>query len=519
MKKFKIQKTERIVTILSAVIVGLCLYIVTPYGLALSPDSVGYLKGAEGLITGEGLNYFNVQWPPIYPFLIALVSWISDVNVIDGARLLNSLLLALLFLILTNNNHKKNKFLNIIFAIELLIHPVLTHIYFYAWSELLLIIILILNINCLSRLSKEDVTNEFEFRFLNTNLIVLSILAVMTRYAGITIFITNIIVILVYLKKISIWNRAKIIIIHSSFFIFFVGSWFVFTYLNFKTFTNRTATFHPPTIHQIENGLAEIGRWYLPIYFKLSNFICTGLGILLIIYILKYFLKWNQEINKNFDSKVELNDTQIYLLFILVYLIFILISISFIDAATPLDSRILSPIFVSIAICFLLKLEKTHIRFYLKVLVTIYILIITYSSVIDLKYWSMLSKFNGIELSSKEYSSDNINQLIKNCDRKVRIISDAPWELDLYTKAKVDWLPREFDMTSGLPNREYKNQIKNILDMYQIIVVRNLNSKYITEFNMVDRYTKLISTERRILWINKEMGIEQLCGLDIDKKY
>lgn len=96
---------------------GICLTLVlriyaeeTNY---LSPDSHFYLRVANNLIDGKGLvgpkeypfdekaeeSYFAI-WPPGYPFLIAVTSYITKTSVFIASKIVNLVFLAFSFLLL-----------------------------------------------------------------------------------------------------------------------------------------------------------------------------------------------------------------------------------------------------------------------------------------------------------------------------------------------------------------------------------------------------------------------------------
>lgn len=511
------QKIEKYLIMVMAVIAGLCLYIVTPYGLATSPDSIGYLKGAEGLIDGQGLKYFNPQWPPVYPILIALFSWVFGVSVVDGARLLSALIFGAIIYLISNYDGQEKKLIWFIFVILLCINPLMTHIYFYAWSETLLFIIILINFKYLEKIINVKNNEVKKYLLINTILISCAILAAMTRYVGVTILITNVIVILIFSQNVLIFKRIKLITIHVIIFGAASSSWFIYTYLNFKTLSNRSIKLHPPTIDQIEKALAEIGKWYLPEYLRMGDFIYISIGIALILYIFR-----NIYIKSIYDIKIKKNQEYIiliYSVFSLIYLCFILVSVTLIDVATPLDNRILSPVYISLAICLIKELSEKINKFNIKYFLIIYLLLMSISSLIDLKHWSMLSRYNGIELSSKEYKNKEINRLIKECDKKIKIISDKPWEFDMYTKAKIDWLPRKYDMTSGVINKNYNQQIRDLYAVYSMVIISDLQSEYINEINEMNKYEEIYSDIDGILLVNRIILKENLCNFGLKKTY
>ncbi len=510
------EKIEKCLALTLAMVAGVCLYAVTPYGLGTSPDSIGYLKSAEGLIDGEGLKYFNPQWPPIYPLLIASFSWIFDVSVIDGARLLSSLILGAVIYVISNYGCKGKRLIWIILAIQICIHPLVTHIYFYAWSETLFFLIILINFKYLEKLIKINTNDEKDYIFLNLVLVICVILASMTRYAGVTLLMTNVVVILIFNKNILILKRIKLIAIHIVIFVTVTSSWFIYTYLNFKTLSNRSIKLHPPEIDQIEKAFVEIGKWYLPGNFRVYDIYYIIVGVVLIIYILINIL--NLRADKSKTKEKEEYISQIFSIFSLIYLCFILVTVTFIDLATPLDNRILSPVFISLAICIVKVLSKKTNKYFIKYLLVVYVVMVSISSLIDLKHWSMLSRYNGIELTSQEHKSKEINKFIKECDKSTKIISDKPWEFDMYTKAKVDWLPRTYDMTSGAINKNYNHQIRDLYTIYSIIIIRDLKSEYINDINVTNKYSQIYNNIDGVLFVNKKILDENLCNLELKIK-
>lgn len=80
-----------VVAVLSAIVVGIANF----SGIAVGDDGVGYLATADSILAGDGLGYFLEDpltvWPPVWPALIALVSWITPFDTITSAAILNSL--------------------------------------------------------------------------------------------------------------------------------------------------------------------------------------------------------------------------------------------------------------------------------------------------------------------------------------------------------------------------------------------------------------------------------------------
>lgn len=64
------------------------------HGAGLTPDSVGYISAARSLLSGNGLTLYSgdplIFWPPLYPVLMAVFSFIFHTDAFFIARLLNA---------------------------------------------------------------------------------------------------------------------------------------------------------------------------------------------------------------------------------------------------------------------------------------------------------------------------------------------------------------------------------------------------------------------------------------------
>ncbi len=72
-------------------------------GIAVGDDGVGYRAIADSLLAGDGLRYFLNDpltiWPPLWPALMALISWITPLDPLWSAVLLNMATVAVLVVV------------------------------------------------------------------------------------------------------------------------------------------------------------------------------------------------------------------------------------------------------------------------------------------------------------------------------------------------------------------------------------------------------------------------------------
>ena len=70
------------------------LVVTAPNGIALIPDSVGYVAAARSLSAGNGLTLYDSSpltiWAPLYPAVLALLKLISGLDPVEGARYINA---------------------------------------------------------------------------------------------------------------------------------------------------------------------------------------------------------------------------------------------------------------------------------------------------------------------------------------------------------------------------------------------------------------------------------------------
>ena len=90
------EKKFRIFLAALAVVGSLLVWLATSsYGPGLSTDGARYLSTAESIAAGRGItDYLGlplVNWPPLYPFILAAVSLMTGLDVLIAAQIVNIL--------------------------------------------------------------------------------------------------------------------------------------------------------------------------------------------------------------------------------------------------------------------------------------------------------------------------------------------------------------------------------------------------------------------------------------------
>ena len=173
---------------------GICLTLVlriyaeeTNY---LSPDSHFYLRVANNLIDGKGLvgpkeypfdekteeSYFAI-WPPGYPFLIAVTSYITKTSVFIASKIVNLVFLAFSFLLLYKWFGEKAWLPSLYYCSFGMLE-----VYSYTWSEGVFLFFLLYLCFCLHK------SFSYVNKWLFLEISICLILMVFIRYAGLIFF-------------------------------------------------------------------------------------------------------------------------------------------------------------------------------------------------------------------------------------------------------------------------------------------------------------------------------------------
>lgn len=488
--------TYFVVTI--SIFASLALLILTPYGLAMSPDSVAYIKGAIGIYNGEGLSLFQLLWPPLYPYGIALFGVFTNGDLYLSARLYNSVIyginIYLTFLII-NRSHI-NKYISLIISIFIYTNSALVQIHFYAWSEAGFILLLLLNLLILQNIIKNKSNSDNKI-----NIILLSITtaaSILMRHAGLSFLLANLLILL-FVSNNSLIKRIKTTSNHLIITLLILVPWFIYYFTSEKQ--PRTFAFHPPNIDKISIGLESIGIWY----YSLSNLIFIKIIIGIVVCLLSLYPIFKYFYNKN--SKYDY--FQLYLsIYFITYIIFILFALTVIDNAAPLDNRILSILFILFTVGISIYLFENKIKF-ITCVVILLLLFISADSAPKLRSWLLINYYQGFELSSIHYKQNlPVLEYIKKCDINSIVRSNTPWDFDLLFSKKVDLLPLKSDMFSGIINTDYSKSINKLSSYVDLIIITDLKSYYISEIDQLQKYTRIYENNDAIVWANKN---NQVC--------
>jgi hypothetical protein len=178
---------------IAAIIGYIAIYIYTKYsGIGISPDSIMYASTAHNIATHGTLITFNggplVFFPVFYPFFLSVILYITKVNTVAAAPVINGLLFAGVtfysgYIISKFKSH--SLLYKWLILLGIIMSPGLLEIYTYLWSETLFIFEIMVFVWAYW---------HYMQRHSMLSLLLLSVLVAIsciTRYAGVTLIMTG----------------------------------------------------------------------------------------------------------------------------------------------------------------------------------------------------------------------------------------------------------------------------------------------------------------------------------------
>lgn len=337
------RKEKGIAVIFSTIGFLLIVLLTINFNLSATPDSVYYIEGARNLLGGlgfqfqdsEGLYSVKSHWPPLYSILIAIISKLFTQDPLVVVKYVTACLFSISIYITNNILFKlgaQKRIAQIIFNL-FLIFSTASMVNFYIWSEPLFICLMLLIISLSIKWNNE--------RDVKRIILLGSLLGLLflTRYAaaGIILGILG----FIYLNT-KDWQKKVIGITMCLFGILItVMPWIIFLKLNASN-SPREFVVHFIGKTHLNQMFETLAHWVFP-YDKSAG------EIMLILAFICFVVFWRK--------LVPTPGLKVISFVILSYIIFLFLSISFFDFHTPLNNRILAPIFPLLLLLIFISLQ------------------------------------------------------------------------------------------------------------------------------------------------------------------
>jgi len=512
----KIIRTAIILFLIGLAGSGLLWYATQPWGIGVGYDSFYYITSARNLISGQGLGTIDVdgsiipltKFPPLYPLILATLSFTSGLGIIDVARLINIILYGTnVFLVgWLIYYFTKSYIAGTLGSVLFLSSQILMRIHLMVMTEPIFIPQVLLTIFSFSL---------FVFQRKKRYLIlaaVLSTLGFLTRYIGLTLIGFGAFSLLLSGKQ-PFKNKLK----HTTLYILIcalVGvPWMVRNWVISGSPTDRKLAIHLPQVEKIVSGMEEISTWLI------SSKVNTNIRILFfcmfIISILTATLWWwnkakeNQKIN-SFEQESLVFSIMCWG-YIIIYIIFLFISLSLFDASTPINSRILSPVFVvGIILSILLiwrglqKLESLALSLPI-IIIVLAIGLVVYNNFNLERMVVWKHRHRGIGFTGHDWQTSETIEVIEGLKPEGVIYTNESFPVFFLTGRLTLPVPLKYDPINDVVLDDYRTEIRRmhqeIKDEGGIIVL------FDTIFNFPDYYSIEELTEGLVLWNETADGL------------
>lgn len=434
----------------------------TRWGVGLSPDSAVYVAAARNYNQGLGLTVpfgSEINGPlahhaPFYPLLLGLLAWPGP-DPLDGARWLQLLLFAanillagaLLWLL-----HPGRSVWALAAAFFLLISPALFSLHSMAWTEALFLFLGFAGFACLALFLERG---SWPLLALATCCLGL---AMLTRYAGAALLATAALALFLYPNR--HW-RARLL--HTVLFAFLSGLPFFLWLLRSRDGgAIRTLSFHPIGREQLQQGLNSVVGWFL-IPDSLPTLVKLGLLAALLLPLgAALFLIYREREKRPLPHPL----LWLLLLFTFIYPTFLLFSISFFDANTPLDDRILSPLYVALLLLLIYAIATlwqtvSRPRGRLVALLAL-ALLLAVGQIRQSCAWLWQGYQQGIGFNSLTWQNSPLIQAIAELDEETLLFANAPEPINIHTGRPVLRLPRKFESVTQQVNSQYATEMGDL---------------------------------------------------------
>jgi 4-amino-4-deoxy-L-arabinose transferase-like glycosyltransferase len=465
-------------TVLFSLVLGLiallAIWIVkvsTPVGLGLNDDSIAYIAGARGILQGIGYRQIWLvnsleaitHFPPGYSTALAALGLLG-LDPLRGARLLNTLLFGANAVLLGLLGWKmtSSRIAGAIIALLFVSNSTLLGIHIYALSEPLYLFLSLIAFLCLAYWFE---TGRSAW-LIGAGMLVG--LAYLTRYAGLALIATFGLALMLLHRT---WrHRILSLGVFLASAIPWLLAWTLRNELLGGNTTNRTLDWHPVTAENLQRGVFNFSNFLMPVqtwqksllrvpWLFESILLLIGLTLLAWVGYLSFRLLFKSVQTQPPEPLSYLNG-----LYVFGYLGSLVVSMSLFDASTKFKDRILSPVYVALLILltalgvWMWRRFKQPGRIVVS-LVAIFILgVSAFSTYQSVRYYAQ----EGQGFASWKWYDSKTMQLIRQFPPDMRIYTNQPGAVYLYTDRKTLVLPTPLDPVNDQPRTDYQRNVDNL---------------------------------------------------------
>ena len=462
---FNLKQSGLLIVILLALVGSSLVLYSTSWGIGTSPDSVAYIGAARNLAAGLGLTVpFGglvdapmIHHAPFYPVFIGTLGLIGidPAKVARGLAIIIMGLNVLLAAWLVRGMLPGTNWPSVIGALLVAISPTILEIHSMAWTEPMFIFLGFFGLGLLA------LWLDNQSLIFGITAALLVGLATLTRYAGLAFIATGVLGILLLARE----RAVKRLAYASSFGLISglpLSLWGIQNHFAVGTATNRSLNFHPIERSQLWQGMGTVSSWLLVPENASTLFHLASLALLGLVAGAALVIIWRSQNTKLNAPGINF---RIFTIFVPVYFLFLVVSISFFDANTPLDGRILSPLFFAGVVGLIAIFGQAAVYNLPRVwqaglLLYVFVLVIGYGQA-SLK-WVQESHHQGIGFSSTIWQGSPTLATVRNFPKETLIYTNVPEGVYFSGEHRSMRLPVYFEAVRQQVNPNFEVEIGNL---------------------------------------------------------
>jgi hypothetical protein len=442
----------------------------TPHGAGGVWDSVTYIGTARNLASGSGFyvpaevpRIAFTHWPPLYPLLLSLPAhW--GVDPAYSARWINAtawVCTIVLTALIAWTYSGQSYFIGFAAASLVLFSSDMVQINVQALSEPVFIALMMASLFTLLRYSRSGP--------LGTALLMGA--ALFTRYAGGFLIVGAILALAFARRKSFPWLAASASLAIA---VLPTSLWTVYnvTRTGMAVGQDRHILYHPIGLRHVRDLLNTVSAWFIPASFsdRLRVVLFAPLvGLVIWLMVRGYRKRGNDE----FVAPLRL--AAVSLFFAVLYIAYLFLTISFVDANTPLDTRLLSPIYpltvLLLAACFCLALKMFGSQSVLFRVGSVVCLLIFISNAARFVHRLEDFRRNGVGFQTAQWQYPRIFSYVQSLPDNVTLYTDNPELIYFWTGRPSHNLPAKFNLISTLTNPRFDSEMYELAAQRPVVAV------------------------------------------------
>lgn len=449
-----------------------CLFVVmgwallsqaTARGIGVSPDSVGYLTGSSSLVKDQALlrldpegNFiFATNFPPAFPLSLAVLQKLG-LTPDNSARALNTILFCLngfVVMVFVYMMTSRSIVFTALAGYFFFSSKLMLYLHAMAWTEPLYIFLSLLGIVSLGQYLKLE-----KLRYLWFTIAFVGV-AVLTRYAGVSLLLTGGFILLFLDSKglVCKFKRVGLFLLAGM----PLAVWLLRNEILGGNAVNRGLAIHLPSISFYQDALNEFAQWIL-CYSQMPFLKTLGVSLCVFLIVLLYYSK------RRFDSKdILLSGTLLVsVCYFLIYVLFIVVIAAFGDGRVLLDFRTQGVLFPLGLICLMVfacdAIKSKGVYRCVGVILICAIAVLGRNYFVEAKNWVIAAQHEGLWYKKDVWQNDSFVKWIKESQDQ-RVIYSNGSDVILYLTDKPTRLfPEIFHKTLLISNENYEEEIKQL---------------------------------------------------------